>query len=129
MNEDELTVRKRSAAIKLAKELKPYDMDLGMDFLPIYIETMTEDMKQIGRDNRRLAKELDLIAKNITGNLFTIPLDGESEVITKLMRRYSTRINKSCTLLYEIAYLDFDAHEEAKVEAHLEEDEDDDTDE
>jgi len=128
MNDEEFVVKKRSAAIKLAKELKPFDMELGMELLPIYIETLTEDMKQIARDNRRLAKELDVIAKVLEKPLFSLTLDGEHEIITKLMRRHSTRINKGCGLLYETAYIDFEAHEEAKVDVILNEDETDDSD-
>jgi Txe/YoeB family toxin of Txe-Axe toxin-antitoxin module len=93
---EELVIKKRAAAIKLAKELQPFEMNLGAEFLPVYMETLTEDLKQLGRDNRRLAKELDVIAKKLQGDLFSISIDGEGETITKLMRRYSTRITKSC---------------------------------
>jgi len=131
MDAEELLTKKRAAAIKLAKELKPFDMELGDELLPIYMETLTEDMKQVARDNRRLAKELDMIAKAVRfedGQLFTIIIDGEVEVISKLMRRHSTRISKACGLLYETAYIDFGAHEEAKVEDILKGDEEDDDD-
>ena len=123
---EELVVKKRAAAIKLAKELKPYDMNLGAEFLPVYMETLTEDLKQMSRDNRRLAKELDVIAKNIQDRLFTISIDGEGETITKLMRRFSTRVTKACDLLYNATYIDFEEHEEGEVDAILEEGEEDD---
>lgn len=129
MREDELAFKKRAAAIKLAKELKPYDLDLGYEFLPVYMETLTEDMKQVGRDNRKLAKAIDTIAKELEKELFTVSIDGESEVISKLMRRYSTRITKACDLLYEATYIDFDEHEEDTVEKILSDGEEDDDDE
>jgi Txe/YoeB family toxin of Txe-Axe toxin-antitoxin module len=126
MGEEDLVVKKRGAAIKLAKELKPFDLELGYEFLAVYIETITEDMKQIARDNRRLAKEIDVMGNGLTGKPFTIVVDEEPENISKLMRRFSTRINKSCGLIYETAYLDFEIYEAAKAEAILAEDEEDD---
>lgn len=126
MGEDEVVLKKRSAAIKLAKELKPFDIELGFEFLAVYIETLTEDMKQIARDNRRLAKEIDKLSKATSGAIFKFEVDEEDENISKLMRRFSTRINKSCGLLYETAYLDFEAYEQQKADEILAEDEDDD---
>ena len=125
MNE-ELAFKKRAAAIKLAKEHKPFDVTLGGEFLPVYMETLTEDLKQLGRDNRRLAKELDNKAKLDEVAPYSITLDGESETISKLMRRYSTRITKSCNLLYDATYIDFEELEEESVDAILEEGEEDD---
>jgi hypothetical protein len=124
---EEIVVKKRAAAIKLAKELKPFEIDLGEEFLAVYMETLTEDMKQIGRDNRRLAKELDVIAKD-RGVALLLTIDGESEPITKLLRRHSTRITKGCDLLYNATYIDFVQHEEDEVDKILEEGEEDDTD-
>jgi predicted CopG family antitoxin len=99
------------------------------------METLTEDMKQISRDNRRLAKQLDVYSKLLkekseTEHLapFILDLDGEGEVITKLMRRYSTRITKGCDLLYNATYIDFHEHEEDEIDKILEEGEEDDSD-
>ena len=127
MLDDELVIKKRAAAIKLAKELQPYDVSLGPDFLPVYMEILTEDMKQIGRDNRKLAKDLDEVADTLGNPRFAVTIDGEVEIITKLMRRYSTRITKACDLLYNGAYIDFEQHEEDEVDRILEEGDDDDS--
>jgi hypothetical protein len=125
---EEIAVKKRAAAIKLAKELKPYDMGLGDEFLPVYMETLTEDMKQVSRDNRRLAKEIDLIARARQEELFAMEIDGEKEVISKLLRRGCTRITKGCDLLYNATYIDFEQHEEDEIDRILEEGEEDDSD-
>lgn len=122
MNDEEYASRRRSASIKLAKELKPFDLDLGYESLPAYMETLTEDVKQYARDIRRLAKELDLTSKRHAVEPYTVIIDEESAVISALLRRYSSRINKSCVLLYETAYIDFQAHAESKLDAILEED-------
>lgn len=135
---ESLVIQKRQAAIKLAKNLEPFNPDLGEEFDAIYVETLTEDIKQCAREIKKLAK---VVAVNdaATGTEeyhqrqypLTVIVDEEEERVTKLMRRYSTRIQRMCDLIYEVAYLDFgDLAEQAiqkimEVDDEGEDDEDD----
>ncbi len=111
MTPDEEITMKRAAAIKLAKELKPYDTKLGQEFDTVYAEILTEDMKQLARETKKLAKVIDdyckkLAADDLTVDPLTAEIGGESERVTKLMRRYSSQIITMCDLLYQAVYLD-----------------------
>jgi len=117
---DELVVKKRSAAIKLAKDSQRYDPDLGEDFVPIYIETVSEDIKQIARDIRKFAK---LIPREIV-----VEVDGEEDPIAKLLRRQATRLMAGANNLYEVGFIDFEKLEEDVVDAILEDGDTDDDD-
>jgi hypothetical protein len=98
---EEIVIQKRQAAIKLAKNLEPFNYTLGEEFDAIYIETLTEDIKQCAREIKKLATVWDHFCKQpVTAiealNPPEVEIDGESDRVTKLMRRYSTRITDVC---------------------------------
>ena len=95
---DEVVIQKKQVAIKLAKNLEPFDPRLGATFDAIYVETLTEDIKQLAREIKKLAKVVALLDTKETGYL-SVQVDGEEERVTKMMRRYSTRIQKMADLL------------------------------
>ena len=124
-----VVIQKRQAAIKLAKNLEPFNHALGQEFDAVYVETLTEDIKQLARDMKKLAKVVALLDTKETGFL-SITIDGEEERVTRLMRRYCTRIQKMADLIYEVAYMDFEGLEQSEIAKIMEvEDEGDDDDE
>ena len=124
-----VVIQKRQAAIKLAKNLEPFNHALGQEFDAVYVETLTEDIKQLARDMKKLAKVVALLDTKETGFL-SITIDGEEERVTRLMRRYCTRIQKMADLIYEVAYMDFEGLEQSEIAKIMEvEDEGDDGDE
>ena len=46
--------------------------------------------------------------------------------MTKLLRRYCTRIQKMADLIYEVAYMDFEGLEQEEIKQIMDEEEDDD---
>jgi hypothetical protein len=119
-----IVIQKRQAAIKLAKNMEPFNPDLGEEFDAVYIETLTEDIKQLAREIKKVAKVVALLDDKETGYL-SIKIDEEEERVTKVMRRYCTRIQRMADLIYAVAYLDFDAHEQDQLKEMMEDDEDD----
>jgi hypothetical protein len=131
-----LVIQKRQAAIKLAKNLEPFNPELGEEFDAVYVETLTEEIKQCAREIKKLAKVVGLVdvstrPENVLNlNLpLTVKIDDEEERVTKLMRRYSTRIQRMADLIYEVAYMDFGALAEEAVQRILEVDDEEDDDE
>jgi ribosomal protein S6 len=116
---EELVIQKRQAAIKLAKNLEPFTHTLGQEFDAIYVETLTEDIKQLAREMKKLAKVVTLLDTQETGFL-SVNVDGEEERVTKLMRRYSTRIQKMADLIYNVAYMDFEGLEQEEIKKLME---------
>ena len=117
---EELVAKKRSAAIKLGKDSQPFDPDLGEDFVPVYIETVSEEIKQIARDIRKFAK---LIPREIV-----VVVDGEEDPIAKLLRRQAARLMAGANNLYEVGFIDFEKIQEDRVDAILEDGDADDDD-
>ena len=115
--------QKTMAAIKLAKNLESFSYKLGPEYDPVYIETLTEDIKQQAREVKKLAK----VVAPVTAHLL-VRVDGEDERVTKLMRRYSTRIQDMADLIYEVAHLNFEELQQQELDAMMavegEEDED-----
>ena len=122
-----MVIQRRQAAIKLAKNLEPFNPDLGSVYDAVYIETLTEDIKQLAREIKKLAKVVALLDTKETGFL-SIKVDDEEERVTKLMRRYSTRIQKMADLIHEVAYLDFQEIEQDEIKKMMDVDEEDDDD-
>jgi len=124
MGELEDVVQKRQLAIKLAKNMEPFDHTIGEEFDAIYIETLTEDIKQDAREIKKLVKIVGTIDGATSWEEWhqslklplTVAVDGEEERVTKLMRRYCTRIQKMADLLYEVAYMDFDGLQQADIQ-------------
>jgi hypothetical protein len=128
---DEIVIQRRQAAIKLAKNLEPFNPKLGEIYNAIYIETLTEEIKQLAREIKKLAKTVALLDTKETGFL-SVNVDGEEERVTKLMRRYCSRIQTMSDLIYEVAYIDFEGLEQDEIKAMMtvdEEEEEDDEDE
>lgn len=125
---EEVVIQKRQATIKLAKNLEPFIPTLGEEFDAIYVETLTEDIKQLAREIKKLAKVVALLDTKDTGYL-SITVDGEEERVTKLMRRYSTRIQKMADLIYEAAYIDFAGLEQDELKNMMKVDEEEEDDE
>lgn len=130
---EELILQKRQAAIKLAKNLEPFDFRLGEEFDAVYVETLTEDIKQLARDMKKLASVVSAWLKDHPNLMegekkIELTLDGETEPVTKLMRRYSTRIQKMADLIYNVAYMDFEGLAQEEI-ADITGDEEDDDDE
>jgi ribosomal protein S6 len=130
---EEIVTQKRQAAIKLAKNLEPFNHTLGQEFDAVYVETLTEDIKQLAREMKKLAKVVAVADQyvpslgNCVGLPLTVQIDGEEERVTKLMRRYCTRIQKMADLIYEVAYMDFEGLEQEEIKNIMEvEGEDDD---
>ena len=118
---DSVTIQKRQAAIKLAKNLEPFNHKLGEEFDAVYVETLTEDIKQLAREFKKLAKVVAVSdsALAVPGEdhaPLTVTVDGEEERVTKMMRRYSTRIMKMADLIYEVAYLDFASKQQEELD-------------
>lgn len=109
-----IVIQKRQAAIKLAKNMEPFKPELGEEFDAVYVETLTEDIKQLAREMKKLARVV-AVADSLTPGYLSVKVDEEEERVTKLMRRYSTRIQKMADLIYEVAYMDFDAHEQEEI--------------
>ena len=131
---DSVTIQKRQAAIKLAKNLEPFNYTLGEDFDAVYVETLTEDIKQLAREFKKLAKVVAVSdsALAVPGEdhaPLTVTVDGEEERVTKMMRRYSTRIMKMADLIYEVAYLDFAGLEQEELKGIMEVDDEGEDDE
>jgi ribosomal protein S6 len=124
---EEIVIQKRQAAIKLAKNLEPFNPKLGQEFDAVYIETLTEEIKQLAREIKKLAKVVALLDTEETGFL-SIKVDGEEERVTKLMRRYTTRIQKMADLIYETAYIDFEGLEQDEIREMMKVDEEGDED-
>ena len=124
---EEIVIRKRQAAIKLAKNLEPFNVALGPEFDGIYVETLTEDIKQLAREIKKMARVI-AVADGLTEGYLSVKVDDEEERVTKLLRRYSTRIQKMADLVYEVAYLDFEELEDLQLKEMMEVDEDDDED-
>ena len=117
---DSVTIQKRQAAIKLAKNLEPFEPKLGEEFDAIYVEILTEDIKQLALEVKKLATVIATWLKNHPNLLegekkIEVMIDGETEPVTKLMRRYSSRIQKMANCLYEVAYLDFAEFEQDEI--------------
>jgi ribosomal protein S6 len=131
MEESEaVVIKKRQAAIKLAKNLEPFNHTLGEEFDAVYVETLTEEIKQLAREIKKLAKGIDLYhSEPCEDRSLTVVVDGEEERVTKLMRRYSTRIQKMADLIYEVAYIDFEGMAQQELDKIMEEDEEGDEDE
>ncbi len=129
---EESVIQKRQASIKLAKNLEPFNYTLGQEFDAIYIETLTEDIKQLAREINKLAKVV-AVADAVKVDCrepyqftpLTVQVDGEEERVTKLMRRYSTRIKKMADLIYEVAFMDFERLEQEEIKNIMDEEEDD----
>lgn len=122
---DGVVVQKRQAAIKLAKNLEPFNPDLGQDYDAVYVETLTEEIKQIAREIKKIAKVVALLDTKETGYL-SIKVDEEEERVTKLLRRYCTRIQKMADLIYEVSYVDYEQLEQDALLRIMDIDEDDD---
>ena len=118
MPEDEISSKRRSAAFKLAKEGKKFDPTLSEEVLDVYIEQITEEVKQISRDLRKLAA---LVPKEIV-----VPVDGEDTVAPTLMRRWANRLKWASENIAHAATFDFEQWEKEQIEIVLEEDEDED---
>ncbi len=137
-----VVIQKRQAAIKLAKNMEPFNPDLGEEFDAIYVETLTEDIKQLAREMKKLAKVIAVSDQASAAMLIDptkitasqaefykplmVTVDGEEERVTKLMRRYCTRIQKMSDLIYEVAFLDFEQVEQDKLKFIMEDGADDD---
>jgi len=126
---DKVVIQKKQTAIKLAKNMEPFNPDLGQEFDAVYVETLTEDIKQMAREIKKLAKVVALLDTKETGYL-SVTVDGEEERVTKLMRRYCTRIQDMADLIYEAAYIDFEELEQDQLKEMMKvDDEEDDDDE
>ena len=125
---DKVVIQKKQTAIKLAKNMEPFNPDLGQEFDAVYVETLTEDIKQMAREIKKLAKVVALLDTKETGYL-SVTVDGEEERVTKLMRRYCTRIQDMADLIYEAAYIDFEGLEQDQLKEMMKVDEEDDDDE
>jgi hypothetical protein len=131
---EEIVIQKRQAAIKLAKNLEPFNHTLGQEFDAVYVETLTEDIKQLAREMKKLAKVIavedqasQVEYQHAASNLpLKVEIDGEDERVTKLMRRYCTRIQKMADLIYEVAYMDFEGLEQEEIKQIMDEEEEDD---
>jgi len=133
---EEIVIQKRQAAIKLAKNMEPFKPEIGEEFDAVYVETLTEEIKHLAREMKKLAKVVgmaDVATRPENAHMVTLPLtvhvDGEEERVTKLMRRYSTRIQRMADLIYDVAYLDFEGWKQDQLKEIMEDDEDDDEDE
>jgi hypothetical protein len=129
----EVVIQKRQAAIKLAKNLEPFNYTLGEEFDAVYVETLTEDIKQCAREIKKLATVWDHFCKQPVTAIEAlsppeVEIDGESDRVTKLMRRYSTRIQKMADLIYEVAYMDFEGMEQEQIKQIMEDEEGEDDD-
>ncbi len=127
---EESVIQKRQASIKLAKNLEPFNYTLGQEFDAIYIETLTEDIKQLAREIKKLAKvvavsDSALAVPGEDHSPLMVLIDGEEERVTRVMRRYSTRIQKMADLIYEVSYLDYEALEQADIKDIMGDEEDD----
>ncbi len=138
MDEPEsVIVQKRMAAIKLAKNLEEFNPDLGEEFDAVYIETLTEEMKQAARELKKLAKIVGTIDAADTWESWhrdlklplMVTIDGEEERVTKMMRRYCTRIQKMADLIYEVAFIDYGQLQQDELKRIMEVDDDGDDDE
>jgi ribosomal protein S6 len=126
---NKVVIQKKQTAIKLAKNMEPFNPDLGQEFDAVYVETLTEDIKQMAREIKKLAKVVALLDTKETGYL-SVTVDGEEERVTKLMRRYCTRIQDMADLIYEVAYIDFEGLEQDQLKEMMKvDDEEDDDDE
>lgn len=125
---EEIVVQKRQTAIKLAKNLESFNPDIGEEFDAVYVETLTEDIKQLAREFKKLAKVV-AVADSLTEFHLSVKVDDEEERLTKVMRRYSTRIQKMADLIYEVVYIDFEGYKQQQLKDMMEDDEDDDEDE
>ena len=139
-----VVIQKRQAAIKLAKNMEPFNVDLGQEIDAVYIETVTEDIKQLARDMKKLARVIAVSDQASAAMLIDptkitasqaefykplmVTIDGEDERVTKLMRRYCTRIQKMSDLIYEVAFLDFEQVQQDKLKYIMEDEDDDDED-
>jgi hypothetical protein len=132
-----VVIHTRQVAIKLAKNLEPFNADLGQEFDAVYIETLTEDIKQLAREIKKLATVIAVYQQNVQNpdkwpddkRPLVVIVDGEEERVTKLMRRYSTRMQKMADLLYEVAYIDFEEYEQENFKQIMAVDEEDNDDE
>jgi len=118
MGEEEVLTQKKQLAIKLAKNMEPFDFSIGEEFDAIYVETLTEDIKQAAREIKKLAKVVALLDTKETGHL-TVIVKGEEERVTKMMRRYSTEIQEMADLLYGVAYMDFAGLAQAELDKRM----------
>ena len=128
---DATVIQRQQAAIKLAKNLEPFNYKLGEEYNAIYIETLTEDIKQCAREIKKLTKVVaaadQTVSETYKADLpLTVTVDGEDERVTKLMRRYSTRIQKMADLIYEVAFMDFEGLQQEELKDIMEVDEGDD---
>lgn len=133
---DEFVIQKRQASIKLAKNLEPFNHTLGQEFDAVYVETLTEDIKQLAREIKKMAKvvavrdaatvDWDANDRLTPFEPLTVVIDGEEERVTKLMRRYCTRIQKMADLIYDVAYMDFEGLEQQEIKQIMDEDEEED---
>ena len=131
---ESVIIQKRMASIKLAKNMEPFNPDLGEEFDAVYIETLTEDIKQLAREIKKLAKVVAVrdATLGVPGDdhaPLTVMLDDEEERVTKLLRRYCTRIQKMADLIYEVAFIDYIQLQQDELHKIMEVDEDDDDDE
>jgi ferritin-like protein len=129
---EEIVIQKRQAAIKLAKNLEPFNHALGQEFDAVYVETLTEDIKQLARELKKLAKVVAVYQQSVQDKWtneerpLKVIVDEEEEPVTKLMRRYCTRIQKMSDLIYEVAYMDFEGLEQQEIKQIMDEDEEED---
>jgi len=128
---DAIVIQRKQAAIKLAKNLEPFNYKLGVEYDAIYIETLTEDIKQCAREIKKLTKVVaaadQTVSETYKADLpLTVTVDGEEERVTKLMRRYSTRIQKMADLIYEVTFMDFEGLQQEELKDIMEVDEGDD---
>ena len=128
---DAIVIQRKQAAIKLAKNLEPFNYKLGVEYDAIYIETLTEDIKQCAREIKKLTKVVAVADQTVSETYkadlpLTVTVDGEEERVTKLMRRYSTRIQKMADLIYEVTFMDFEGLQQEELKDIMEVDEGDD---
>ena len=130
-----IVIQKKQAAIKLAKNLEPFNYKLGQEYDAIYVETLTEDIKQLARELKKFATVFDIFCKQkaLTDPPMGVPIkppevevDGESDRVTKLMRRYTKRIQTMADLLYEVAFMDFEGLQQEELKDIMEVEEGDD---
>lgn len=119
---DRVVLKRRAAAIKAARMLQPYPMELGEAYVLVYIETLTEGVKQSSRELRKLARDIDQRQLD----LFEAP--GREYDETEKIREVCTQITTACQNVYEASYINFPQYEEEQVDKILDdEDEDSDT--
>ena len=128
---DKVTIQKKQTAIKLAKNMEPFNPELGQEFDAVYFETLTEDIKQIAREIKKLAKVVAVADQALDNEMLnnvvkplTVIIDGEEERVTKMMRRYCTRIQDMADLIYEAAYIDFEGLEQENLKEMMKVDDD-----